>query len=236
MKAYVLAAGNGSRLGDLTKDTPKCLLKVGGKPMLRWWLDAIFGCRAFDNVVVNVHHLADAVEAWLAAYEKETGRHVQVIDERTKLLGTAGTLYWHGDSTDDFFLAYADTFSERIFNELPIFAQEWKMTGGLASLFSFDSPHDGSSGSMDIDPKGWIVQFVEKFEMGTRAWAGCFFASSEIFDYIRAIDLDLARDVFPRLCGKIKIMAHVDAYDIGRSESCYERAKEKFSILQTGKR
>ena len=81
-----MAAGEGSRLGKLTEKLPKCLLPVSGKPMLEWWLDACFSCNEIERVSINIHHMANAVEAWLENYFVETGSQVRIIDERTKLL------------------------------------------------------------------------------------------------------------------------------------------------------
>ena len=65
MNCFLMCAGNGSRLSPVTDDIPKCLLKIGGKPMLAWWLDSIFASGCFDKVFVNLHHLSDRVEMWL---------------------------------------------------------------------------------------------------------------------------------------------------------------------------
>jgi choline kinase len=41
MKAIILAAGRGSRMGNLTEDIPKCLVKLKGKPLIEWQIDAL---------------------------------------------------------------------------------------------------------------------------------------------------------------------------------------------------
>lgn len=41
MKAIVLAAGRGSRMGSLTEDSPKCMVELAGKPLLHWQLEAL---------------------------------------------------------------------------------------------------------------------------------------------------------------------------------------------------
>ena len=127
MNAFLMAAGNGARLSPITEDTPKCLLKIGGKPMLAWWLDAIFSSNCFSRVSINLHHLADKMELWLKNYEEANeGRDIARIDERRKLLGTAGTLYWYGEPGEDLMVAYPDTISFDVYERLPLYVEEWK--------------------------------------------------------------------------------------------------------------
>ena len=66
MKAFLLAAGVGSRLRPITDTTPKCMLAIGGEPLLDIWLDA-FGRAGVDEVLVNLHHLPDVVRNHLDA-------------------------------------------------------------------------------------------------------------------------------------------------------------------------
>jgi len=60
MKALILAAGLGTRLLPLTKDTPKCMIKVGGKPVLEHLVDHLnsFG---ITEIIVNLHHLPEKI-------------------------------------------------------------------------------------------------------------------------------------------------------------------------------
>ncbi len=65
MKAMILAAGRGERLRPLTDTVPKPLVVAGGKPLVAWHLERL--ARAgIREVVINVSHLADAIEARLA--------------------------------------------------------------------------------------------------------------------------------------------------------------------------
>ena len=52
MKAILLAAGRGSRMGSLTQDMPKCLTPLHGKPLLEWQLKALreAGCNSIGMV------------------------------------------------------------------------------------------------------------------------------------------------------------------------------------------
>src|SRR5207248_10785628 len=87
-KALLLAAGPGTRLGALTRQTPKCLLPVEGKPMLVWWLQTLKEL-GVDEVLVNTHHLAEQVEAFAGTWN---GPPRLRLAHEPKLLGSAGAL------------------------------------------------------------------------------------------------------------------------------------------------
>lgn len=87
--AMVMAAGLGKRMRPLTATTPKPLIEVGGKPLLDHVLERLRAA-GVKKVVVNVHYLADAVEAHLAS--RPHGLEVVISDERDLLLETGGGL------------------------------------------------------------------------------------------------------------------------------------------------
>ena len=210
--------------------------------MLAWWLDAIFSSNCFSKVSINLHHLADKMELWLKNYEEANeGRDIARIDERRKLLGTAGTLYWYGEPGEDLMVAYPDTISFDVYERLPLYVEEWKYLKNkekavVASILTFDAPEDLSCSTMAVDRDGWVTKFIEKGIAGRRAWAGVLFGTEEFYDYIRPGDRDLAADILPRLIGKMKVLGNVDAYDIGRGVEHYERARQKYALYETGRR
>jgi len=85
--AMVLAAGLGKRMRPLTATRPKPLVEVAGKPLIDHVLDRL-AVAGVEQVVVNVHYLADALEAHLAARTDPFA--LAVSDERTALLETGG--------------------------------------------------------------------------------------------------------------------------------------------------
>ncbi|HEV2068723.1 MAG TPA: nucleotidyltransferase family protein, partial [Acidimicrobiales bacterium] len=111
MKAFLLAAGLGSRLRPLTDRTPKCMLQVGGRPMLDIWIDAL-GAAGVDEVLINLHHRSEVVLDYL---EHRTGGPVTRAVYEPELLGSAGTLVANRDWVDgeELFLAcYADSLTD----------------------------------------------------------------------------------------------------------------------------
>jgi N-acetyl-alpha-D-muramate 1-phosphate uridylyltransferase len=87
--AMVMAAGLGKRMRPLTATKPKPLIEVGGKPLLDHVLDRLRAA-GVKKVVVNVHYLADAVEAHLVS--RAHGLDVAISDERPLLMETGGGL------------------------------------------------------------------------------------------------------------------------------------------------
>ena len=85
--AMVLAAGLGKRMRPLTASRPKPLIEVGGKALLDHLLERL-RMAGVEKVVVNVHYLADAVEAHLS--KNSHGLDVSISDERSLLLETGG--------------------------------------------------------------------------------------------------------------------------------------------------
>ena len=103
MKAFLLAAGIGSRLRPITDTTPKCMVRIAGRPMLGIWLDALDRA-GVDEVLINLHHLPDAVREYVAA--RGGPPRVRMFYE-PELLGSAGTLVANKGwvEHDEFFLA-----------------------------------------------------------------------------------------------------------------------------------
>ncbi|MCA1653994.1 MAG: nucleotidyltransferase family protein [Sphingomicrobium sp.] len=86
--AMVMAAGLGKRMRPLTASRPKPLVVVAGKPLLDHVLDRLRAA-GVEKIVVNVHYLADSLEAHL---RNNSDFDVTISDERALLLETGGGL------------------------------------------------------------------------------------------------------------------------------------------------
>ena len=106
--AMVFAAGLGTRMRPLTDTTPKPLIEVAGKTLIDHCLDR-FAEGGVETAVVNVHYLADQIEAHLAA---RTRPRIVISDEREKLLDQGGAIKrarrWLGDAP--FYVGNTDAF------------------------------------------------------------------------------------------------------------------------------
>ena len=87
--AMIMAAGKGTRMMPLTANCPKPLIEVGGVTLLDHVLDQLRAA-GVGRIVVNVHYLADQVEAHLSAHARDFT--VAVSDERELLRDTGGGL------------------------------------------------------------------------------------------------------------------------------------------------
>ncbi len=87
--AMVMAAGLGKRMRPLTATRPKPLVEVAGKPLIDHVFDRLRGA-GVRRAVVNVHYLADALEAHVSHRVKDI--EVVVSDERRRLMETGGGL------------------------------------------------------------------------------------------------------------------------------------------------
>ncbi|MDQ0325342.1 MurNAc alpha-1-phosphate uridylyltransferase [Rhodopseudomonas julia] len=84
--AMVLSAGYGRRMRPLSTTTPKPLIEVAGKALIDHCLDGL-AAAGIEKAVVNVHYMADLVEAHLG---RRRAPKTVVSDERAKLLDTGG--------------------------------------------------------------------------------------------------------------------------------------------------
>lgn len=87
--AMVMAAGLGKRMRPLTATRPKPLVEIAGKPLIDHVIERLQAA-GISRAVVNVHYLADTMEAHLA--DRFAGIDIAISDERGELMETGGGL------------------------------------------------------------------------------------------------------------------------------------------------
>ncbi len=85
--AFILAAGLGTRLKELTSDKPKALVSINNKPLLKVVLEELKK-QGFNHFVVNIHHFGEQIIEFL----NDEGIVIEVSDERPLLMDTGGAI------------------------------------------------------------------------------------------------------------------------------------------------
>ena len=158
MKAFLLAAGNGTRLRPLTDSVPKCLLPIQGVPLLEIWLN---NCRAagITDVLVNAHAHAEAIRQFAA--EEKTGVRVRIVEE-PQLLGSAGTLAENREfiaGEEAFFILYGDVLTNIDLSRMLAFHKQKHLA---ATLGIYQVPDPSRCGIVTLDENAVVQEFVEK--------------------------------------------------------------------------
>jgi mannose-1-phosphate guanylyltransferase len=222
MRALLLAAGFGTRLRPLTDTVPKCLVPIGGKPLLEIWLERL-SAAGVGPFLLNTHYLPEQVEAFVRA--SPYSRRVTLVNEPV-LLGTAGTLlgnrsFFH---SGEGLLIHADNFC---LADLPAFvaAHHARPPQCAMTMMAFRTPTPASCGILEVDAQHVVTAFHEKVAAppGNLANGAVYCLSSAILDEIAADcpwATDFSTEVLPRFMGRI--LAHETAevfMDIGTPES-----------------
>jgi mannose-1-phosphate guanylyltransferase len=230
MKAFLLAAGHGTRLRPLTDTTPKCLLPVQSAPMLSIWLDLCHR-HGIGEVLINAHAHSGQIRNYLAAHPN--GVKVRVVDEPV-LLGSAGTVKANRDwvaGESCFWILYADVLTNAGLARMMQFHLQRR---NLATLGGYEVPDPERCGIMQVDAEGVVRGFVEKPKTpaGRLAFAGLMIADAALLDQIpENLPADLGFDVLPRLAGKMSAWPISDyLLDIGTLEN-YELAQKTWPGL-----
>lgn len=159
--AMVMAAGLGKRMRPLTASRPKPLIEVAGKPLIDHVLDRLRAA-GVSRLVVNVHYLADLIEAHLAV--TATDLEVAVSDERALLLETGGGLVAARSVLGDapFFVANADNlWVDGPVDALRLLASHWddERMDALLLLVPYARAHNHrGQGDFAMDAAGRLVR------------------------------------------------------------------------------
>lgn len=186
MKAFLLAAGLGTRLRPVTETTPKCLVPVNGRPLLSIWL-TLLERHGITDVLINTHHLPEAVETFVA---QETERSIRIHTAFEKdLLGSAGTV-WKNRSfvkgEETFLILYADNLTDCDLTSLAAAHKQNRQKGAPLTMALFAAPNPQACGIASVDASLRITGFAEKPAMpdGNLANAGIYAAGPELFPFI----------------------------------------------------
>ena len=216
MKAMILAAGKGTRVRPITHTIPKPMIPILQKPVMEFLLE-LLRQHGFDQVMVNVSHLAEEIESYFRdgqrfgvqiAYSFEGS----IVDGDLvgKALGSAGGL----KNIQEFNPFFDDTFvvlcgDALIDLDLSTAVKTHREKGAIATIITKSVPKESVSsyGVVVTDEDGRIKAFQEKptveEALSTQINTGIYIFEPEIIDLIPSgQEYDLGGDLFPQLVAK----------------------------------
>jgi glucose-1-phosphate thymidylyltransferase len=201
MKNIVIAAGYATRLGELTKNFPKPLLKIGENTILGRMLDDIDKIDDVDeHIIITNHKFAGIFEKWAA--EQHYSKPITIVDDGTETnetrLGAVRDLIYainSGVINDDLLVVAADNLLFFSFQEFVDFAKE----KGTSCIMCHEQPSIEKlqrTGVVELDENMRVLGMEEKPQVPKSHWA-----VPPFYIYLKK-DLDLVRHSVENGCGK----------------------------------
>lgn len=221
MKALLLAAGLGSRLGSITTNIPKPLVNIKNKPVIDYLICKLINLNV-SHIYINTHYKRELIENFItnARYPVE----ISLIYEK-KLLGTAGTLKSLIDkiNSQDFLVMHADNyFEDNLINLKNKHFEQDKNVLITMGTTKVDSPLD--FGTVTLSERGFVEKFYEKDinSPSIIANTAIYFMKPEVSEIVKQLpesQNDISLHLVPKLIGKIRAEP-VEGffYDIGTPE------------------
>jgi mannose-1-phosphate guanylyltransferase/phosphomannomutase len=202
VRAMVLCAGFGKRMGSLTKDMPKPMLKLNGKPLLGYVISNI-ARNGFNEIAINLHYMPEIIRTYL---DNHLSSNIEFsYSYEKKPMGTAGGIKKMENylrEKGDFLVHYGDIITDQDFSPMLQFHQKKK---ALITLLLHE--RNQSNSIVIMNEYGCITGFLERpsdeERLGIKSlWvnSGVYICSPELFEYIPKDSMyDIPRDVIPRL-------------------------------------
>jgi len=184
-KAVILAAGRGTRMGEITLATPKPLIELNGRPMLHHILDRL-AASGIAEVLIVTGYLGEQLEAAASSHGiPVTFRRQQQVNGTA----TAALLArdWVGD--EPFLLTFGDILAET--SHYTGMYDAFTGTDGVLAARYVDDPYQGAA--IYVDAGNRVLRIIEKPPQGTSSthWnsAGIYVFSPVIFDELARVTI-----------------------------------------------
>src|SRR6476469_3975766 len=213
MKAMILAAGKGTRVRPITYTIPKPMIPILQKPVMEFLVE-LLRQHGFDQIMVNVSHLADVIENYFRDGQKFGVQIAYSFEGRIEegelvgeALGSAGGMR----RIQDFSPFFDDTFvvmcGDALIDLDLSAAVKWhKEKGSIATVIMKSVPREevSSYGVVVTDEEGRIKAFQEKPSveeaLSTSINTGIYIFEPEVLDYIPSgVEYDIGSELFPKL-------------------------------------
>jgi NDP-sugar pyrophosphorylase family protein len=205
MKAMVLAAGEGTRIREVTEgEIPKPMVDLGPGPLLEHTVNELvdFGV---EEIVINLHHRGETIREHFGDEWRGTPIH---YSEEEELLGTAGGVKNVSERFDDtFIVVYGDILTDLDFQELVDYHREKE---GAATIMVYEEDKEALPEASIIltDDDERVRRFIEKPSpetieelTGRDFWTNCgvYVLEPGVLDHMPEGFSDFSNDIFPDL-------------------------------------
>ena len=237
MKAIILAGGYAKRLWPLTKNKPKQLLSVGGRPMIEYIMEKLEAQKEIDKIIISTNEKFEQnFKQWLSEYKST--KDISLVIEPTLLeenklgsVGALGYLIKKENFNEELMIIGGDNLFEFDLRDLIDYYREKK--GNVVALYDLKSIQKARSyGVAKVDEEMRIIGFVEKPENppSTLVSTACYVLSQEgvkgILNYLDAGENPDAIGFFIKwLIKRERVFGFVFSgrwFDIGSLESLKE--------------
>lgn len=194
MKALILAAGKGTRLGSLTENIPKVMININGKPCLQHNIKFLkkYGV---DEIAINTHHLSEKIKEYFEDGSK-FGVNIRYSYE-PELLGTSGALNNFRDFFNEtFIVVYGDVIHKTDLKKMFEFHKE------KDSFVTIALDNRENKTSAVVLDKDRIINFIEKPKEkipNSYVNSGIYILEPEILKFIPNGNSDFGFNIFPNL-------------------------------------
>lgn len=176
MKALILGAGYGVRLYPLTKNNPKPLLPIAGRPVIEWGLDHILRIKEIDEIYIVVNHsFYESYQRWLANYQTsgylaKAKKKITLCDDETtsndNRLGAIGDIQLVINQQrikDDLLIMAGDNLFEFSLDEFIRFYKNHGAVIALKNMIGLDKSLISQYSVVTLDEaKQVVINFEEK--------------------------------------------------------------------------
>ncbi len=229
MIALLLAAGLGERLRPITNKIPKCLVPIGGRPLLDFWIESMISIN-ISKIIINTHYHAEAVHEFIEQHQYKD--KIEILFE-PQLVGTGGTLRDAADriKDEDVLVAHADNFCRAPMDDF-VNCFETRRNEIEITVMTFRTDTPSSCGIVEIDERGTVRKFHEKVSnpKSNLASGAVFILSNDTVQFVRKqkpVYIDFSKDVLPYYMGRINTWENkVYHRDIGTPESYLQCLKD----------
>ena len=221
MQMVILCGGLATRLGDITNDTPKSMIKIKGKPFLEYQIENLKKHSVLD-IVLCVGHLSDQIKDYFKG-GKEFGVDISYSYDGNKPLGPIGALK-NAEKLlhNNFFIMYGDSYVFVDFNKIhKYFLSKDKL--GLMVVYQNFNRYDKSNLVVE---NGFVTSYSDDSILDkTYIDYGVSLFNKKVLDFITKDRFFSTKDLYPKLILQNELLAYElkkRFYQIGTPDSLME--------------